>query len=123
MDILNTIQTFGLSIRQIPNEVTSCYSIQHHKEGNEIVYVTLDSHWNYEPFKKKHKDSPNYIFDDDTKTIKRALTKETTIPKNAGYWMCKQVNNTSSQVSWNIKTDNLAPTLEESVQLFLNNRT
>ena len=39
------------------------------------------------------------------------------IPKYAGYWMCKQVLNTDSQVHWSLKLDNLAATLEESVAM------
>lgn len=122
IDILQIIQDFGLSIRQIPTEVTSTYSIVHHKEGNEIVYKKLSNHWNYDVFKKKHENSPNYIFCDETQTIMRALTKETIIPKNAGYWMCKQMLDNNSTVKWDSREDNLAPTLKESIESFLNNR-
>lgn len=98
MNILEIIQKHGLSIRQIPNEVTSCYSMHHHKEGNEIVCHTLSNSINYLPFKKKMNHRQDYVFDDDTQTVKRIFTKEVKIPNKAGYWMCKQVNNTSSQV-------------------------
>ena len=37
--------------------------------------------------------------------------------------MCKQVENTNSSVAWNIKKDNLAYNLKESVNLFLKNNT
>jgi hypothetical protein len=45
------------------------------------------------------------------------------IPQHPGYWMCKRVNNTRSRVEWNDKTDNLAPTLEESINLYLRKET
>lgn len=91
VEVLATIVQYGLSIRQIPLKVVSTYHIRHYKEGDEIVEI---------------------------KGVE--YCRRTRIPANPGYWMCKQVRNTSSMVSWDIKTDNLAPTLSESVALFLN---
>lgn len=122
MNILKIIIENGLSIRQIPEKLDYTWSINNHKEGNEIIEDTINPknyNYNYKPFKEKYKDDPNYKFYDDVQKIVRLLTKETVFPTYAGYWMCKKVNSTSSTVSWNIKTDNLAPTLEESVKLFL----
>ena len=44
---------------------------------------------------------------------------EVRIPKHAGMFMCKSVFNTDSMVRWNLKTDNLADTLEGSIEKFL----
>ena len=123
MNTLEIIIKNGLSIRQIPKQTISLHEIRHHKENQEIVLQTLSNHWNYKPFKKRHVDNKNFIFDDTTETIKRKFTKKITIPKNAGFWMCKQVENTNSSVAWNIKKDNLAYNLKESVNLFLKNNT
>lgn len=120
-DYFKIITDNGLTIRQIPKEVKSTFSMRNHKKGQKIVYETLDNHINYIPFKKKHEHREDLIFDDETETIKRAYTQKITIPSDAGYWMCKQVKNTDSIIRWNKKTDNLAPTLEESINKFLTN--
>jgi len=39
----------------------------------------------------------------------------------SGKFMVKQVNHNNTMVKWNIKTDNTADTLEESIKLFLKN--
>jgi len=120
MDMIQIIEKYGLSIRQIPKETRALYDMRHHKEGNKIVYSSLDmEHINYIPFKKKRGDDSGLIFDDANQTIKRRYTEVLTVPNKAGYWMCKQVKSTSSSVQWNIKKDNLASTLEKSLQLFL----
>tara|TARA_R110000851_G_scaffold82212_1_gene180332 strand:- start:75 stop:455 length:381 start_codon:yes stop_codon:yes gene_type:complete len=123
MNTLEIIIKNGLSIRQIPKQTISLHEIRHHKENQEIVFHTLPNHCNYKPFKKKNGDNKNYIFDDATETIKRKFTKKITIPKNSGFWMCKQVKNTNSSIAWDIKKDNLASNLKESVNLFLKNNT
>lgn len=101
-DLINTIVEYGLSIRQIPYSVSSCYEIRHFKEGDKIIERTVRTQDGF---------------------VKRQYCVRTNIPKNAGYWMCRQVKSTNSQVQWDSRIDNLAPTLEESVQLFLKNRT
>ncbi|NDB65561.1 MAG: hypothetical protein EB168_07835 [Euryarchaeota archaeon] len=35
------------------------------------------------------------------------------------HWMCKQIGHNQRLVKWDATKDNLAPTLEESIQLFL----
>lgn len=90
MNTLTAIIVYGLSIRQIPQQTRRLYDPRHMKQGLELV--TIDG-------------------------IKYA--QQIKIPKHAGYWMCKQITSTSAQVVWNTKTDNIAPTLKESVDLFL----
>lgn len=120
MNTLEIIKKYGLSIRQIPKEVVSLYSMLHRKEGNEIVYHDIDmSNRKYELYKKKLINRQDFIFDDERQRAQRMFTKEVRIPKNPGFWMCKQVNSTNGSVTWNKKEDNLAPTLEDSVKLFL----
>lgn len=90
MDALSIIKEYGLSVRQIPEMTVSRYEMRHFKEGDEIINV-------------KGKD----------------YCLRYRKPLNPGYWMCKQVQTTDSTVNWNIKTDNLAPSLELSVKLFI----
>lgn len=121
MKAYTTIVKYGLSVRQIPEVVFSTWDFKLHKEGNEIIEVVLDTvKYPYEFLKKLHGGKDNFIFDEENQTVKRLYTRESKIPKNAGWWMCKQVNNTSSNVAWNMSKDNLAPTLEKSIELFLN---
>lgn len=95
MNIIETIEKYNLSIRRIPDKVVSVYEISHILPGDEII---------------GHNG--------------RQFARRTKIPKNAGKYMCQSVKNTSSMVQWNTKTDNLAPSLEESIALFLqNNKT
>lgn len=96
MDILEIILKYGLSIRQIPLQRVETYSMHSYREGFEII------------------DVPPTKYNVEGKACRRI-----TIPNHAGYWMCKQVNDTDSRVQWNIKRDNLAPTLEESIGKFI----
>jgi len=98
MDTLKTIIAHGLSIRQIPLVKRWCMDIRHAQPGDET-------------FERTHKVG--------SKTVTRQYCRKTKIPANAGYWMCKVVDDTGSLVRWSIKTDNLAPTLRESVELYL----
>lgn len=92
-EILEIIEKYNLMVRRFPDKEIGLHEMRHHKEGNEIVT-------------------------DGT----RQFTREITIPKLAGYWMVQQSRNCLSNVAWNIITDHLAPTLEESIQLFLKGR-
>ena len=84
--IIQLMDKHCITVRQIPRELVSVFEIQHMKKGDEII---------------------------ETKNgIKRC--KRRTIPKNAGYWMAKQIDHTFSTVRWD-KKDNLSPTLEEAV--------
>ena len=40
----------------------------------------------------------------------------------SGKFMVKQVNHNTTMVKWNIKTDNCADSLEESIKLFLRSK-
>lgn len=91
MDIAKVIAQYNLSVRYIPLVTYGLHEMRYHKEGNEII-ITENG---------------------------RKLTKETIIPKNAGKYMIKQVNNTILTVQWNSHDDNLSDTLEGSISLFL----
>ena len=84
------IEQYNLSIRRIPNKVCEIHDIRHYQAGDEIIEN------NGRKFCRRYK-----------------------IPKNAGKYMCKQVNDIGSIVRWNLKTDNLSDTLQESINLFL----
>jgi hypothetical protein len=93
-NILEVIDEYGLAIRRLPRLVIGTYEMRYYQEGDEVVRAKNG----------------------------RCYTRRITVPKNAGMYMVKEVNNTSSTVSWDTKKDNLAKTLEESVELFLKNK-
>lgn len=93
MTTCQLIEKHGLSVRQIPFEVFESYEMSHYREGDEII--------------EQHFPSGRT----------RRLCRRKRTPSNAGFWMCKRLRDTGSLVRWNIKTDNLAPTLSESVSL------
>ena len=90
MDTVDLIKKYGIAIRQIPTEVYSCMEMRYFREGDEIVENNT-----------------------------RSLCRRKRIPVNPGYWMCKQIKDTDSIVRWNIRTDNLAATLEESITMLV----
>ena len=118
MNTLQTIIDHGLSVRRIPLEVVSLSELQHAKEDSEIVEYPTDP--TYAAFHDKyHTDSPNFRKDESGIWYRRYV-RTVHIPNNAGYWMCQSTSNsTSSRVEWRTKDHHLAPTLEESVSLYL----
>jgi hypothetical protein len=96
VNTLDLIIKYGIACRQIPEKVVSKWS-----KG----YTTSNP------------SSTLSIIEENGKE----LVKEVRIPANAGYWMTQLCKDTSSQMSWNIETCNLAPTLQESVELLMKN--
>jgi hypothetical protein len=92
MDLIKIIKEHNLSIRRFPDKDVSVHEMRHFKEGDEII------EWG--PRKIK-------------------MCRHTTIPKHAGWYMVQQINNTGNIVFWKDSIDTLAPTLEESINLFL----
>jgi hypothetical protein len=92
LDILLEIEKHNLSIRRIPDRVCEVNDIRHHRSGDEILELS--------PGKK--------------------FVRRYRVPKWAGYYMCKTIDETGSTVIWNVKKDNLAPNLEDSIKKFLN---
>lgn len=90
MDIISIITEHNLSIRRIPNIIPETYDIRHIKEGDEIITIGT-----------------------------RRFCRRYRTPTHAGWFLCKPVNDTMAAVSWKFETDNLAPTLEQSIQMFL----
>ena len=88
--ILEAIEKHNLSVRRVPNAVYGTYEMRHHKEGNEIIEIKG-----------------------------RQFTKETTIPKHAGWYMVQPIKNIWSTVHWSFKTCFPAPTLAGSIEFFL----
>ena len=114
-ELLNIIIEHGLSIRQIPKFVVNTHEMRHYNsEKHTIIEIELKEKWHYKYWKDKY---PNSI--DEDKIVYRKYVQENKGPQNAGCWMCKQVKNTSSRVEWSIKDDNLAPTLLESITIYL----
>lgn len=117
--ILSAIIEHGLSIRQVPLEVVSLYTFSSGLtfENPEIVEHEVTDKSLKKHLTEKKQNDPNWRFDGEK--VFRRFIRVVKIPNNAGHWMCKQVSNTSSRVEWSSKTDNLAPTLEKSVEKFL----
>lgn len=89
-DILNAINEHCLSVRKIPEIVVSRWSAHNPKAGDKIVNVNG-----------------------------RDYVQTEKIPEHAGWYMCQSVKDTGSMVRWSMKEHHLAPTLGESVELFL----
>lgn len=124
MSTLDLIKKHGLSIRQIPEVVHSLLIMSRFEKGDEIVTVEIPEKTQALVRRemerlKEPAETANYVEDPVTGKIRRRFAKKARIPKNAGYWMCKVSNHTSSTEHWDKKVDNLAPTLEKSIELFL----
>lgn len=119
IDTLTVIVEYGLSVRRIPPTVTHTREMHYHREGNTIVEVDVTDRFGFEAARRLARDGSNWRFDEDHKRAYRRYTQWVTVPEHAGYWMCQQVSDTSSTVMWNTRKHHLAPTLSESVKLFL----
>ena len=124
-DILEMIDKHNLSIRRIPDSVTKMWTTSPNgdvrKSSNPNVTITA-VRMSITDF---HGDNPTlYQVKNWNKNYPdgyKVFSKEVTIPKHAGWYMCKSVNNSDSTVRWMMEKDNLAPTLRESIELFLSN--
>jgi hypothetical protein len=119
-DILSLIEEHGLSIRQIPKEIFgTCGKKEHISEDEEFigeVECVIQEDCDETTFLKyKHQRLWGDTFYWKDRKIYRKFFKYRRIPNNPGKWMAKQVNDTSTSVSWSIKKDNLSTTLEEAV--------
>lgn len=108
MNIVEIIEKYNLSIRRIPDILTETNDIRHYREGDEIVILTVDK------VAPKFKKSFAERFPEGRKFCRRYK-----VPENAGKYMVKRVDNNFSAVSWDARKDNLADTLEGSIELFL----
>lgn len=93
LSIIQVIEKYNLSVRRIPDSVTEVNEIRHRKEGDEVITQ-----------------------------YGRQFCRRTRIPEHAGWYMVKPINDTGSMVRWDAKKDNLAETLEGSIELFLGGR-
>lgn len=121
-ETFDAIIKYGLSIRQIPKEIHSHFTMERYNPLEHTVVeqeVTLPNVYKYWKNQDPDHCAKHVRFDDVRQIIYRKYACETKIPQYAGYWMCKQVNDTSSKVQWIMQNSNLAPTLNESVELFL----
>jgi hypothetical protein len=96
-NILSIIEEYGLSIRKIPDVVTSLYTLSALQRSNSLR-------------------EDDVVF---AGPSGREMVKRYRVPKYAGYWMCQQVFDTDSTVVWSYARHHLKPTLEESVLDFL----
>lgn len=122
--LLDLIIENGLSLRQIPKTVTIAYSFDQklfdREPGWEIIENVSKQNVTEEQYlKAKTKLFPDPNFRWENGTIYRKCMKKISQPEHAGWWMCQKVVDTSSTVLWNKTKHNLAPTLAESVSLFL----
>lgn len=94
----DALVTHGLMIRQIPEKVVSTLDVRHR-----------DSYPDAKVVERPNRFGGTY----------RCLVHER-VPENAGWWMCQRSpSHTGAGTQWSAKDHNVAPTLEESVQLFL----
>lgn len=124
MDTLDLIKKYGISIRQIPFEIKEAIRVDFDKNQEfvqgknaqikELVIRHNVSEKEWEHFHKQRNFSKyvryrnNSIFEDFYIIVK--------VPEAAGKWMAKVVKHNDTLVRWNITTDNLSDTLEESVR-------
>ncbi len=120
--LIETIKAYGLSVRQIPLRVEHNYEMGQFKEGDVVVEHEIPNP-QFDWLKKKCINPANYRFVEETKQVFRRFVQRFTIPTHAGYWMCQRSQGTSTRMEWSKETDNLAPTLEESVAKFLEPKT
>ncbi len=92
-DILDCIDKNNLSVRRIPNRIVNLWTFTKRYEGDVFVFRN-----------------------------NREFREEVKIPERGGWYMVQEVNDTNSMVRWNYKRDNLAPTLSESIELYLKNK-
>lgn len=115
--LIQAITNHGLMVRQIPNEVVSKWRINPYTRDElpadaeiEIHKPSLsDFNGNQHAYDQYYKNFPNG----------RELWVERRIPTHAGYWLTKKATHTSTAVQWSLTDDCLAPTLNESVALWL----
>lgn len=128
MNYLEVIKEHGLMVRQIPLENRETYCANSIKTGRrkdltefEFFWreINLDGRFKYENLKEMHKGKDYFKFDDEDQKIFRHYATRVKANKNGGFWMCKKSTGTGSNIAWCKKSDCLAPTLEESVDLFL----
>lgn len=96
-EILQLIEKYGLSVRQIPQKVISTLDIRHELPGDKVKTVTYNA------------GQPN--------EFPRTYCQRERIPKNAGWWMSKVMKDTGETVIWSADKDHLTPTIAESVQM------
>lgn len=91
-DLIKLIEKYNLAIRRIPDKIINLYDMRHYKDGDELYLSDITG---------------------------KQYVQRVRIPKYAGWYLVKEVNSTGSIVKWDIKKDNLAETLEESINLFI----
>jgi len=104
-EILDAIEEHFLSVRRIPLETVSVYEGHHrdrHPDGETILRDV------------KRKIDGKYT------SVKAEYVRVVTVPKFAGWYMCQSLAGTTrSCIDWNRKEHNLAPSLSESIGLYL----
>ncbi|MGL5690433.1 MAG: hypothetical protein ACRDD8_06380 [Bacteroidales bacterium] len=129
MNTLDIIITHGLSVRQIPTEIIHSYakSCCNSFQNNPMFHFVEDFHHKmninlsesqFEVRKKESKWGDDIYYKDGS--TYRIFSRYKSFPKNGGWWMVQKTNHTDSQVIWSKKDCFLAPTLEESVSLYMN---
>lgn len=111
-NLIDIIQEHSLTVRCLPYKVISHWS---YREGDEerVKGKYYDSKGNVKNVKK------TVIFSEEWN---RKMVREERIVENGGWWYVKSTPHTSSTVKFNRKYDKFfAPTLEEAIQLYLDN--
>jgi len=143
-EILQIIADNFLCVRRLPFEVISHYSYREGDEerikqpvmleGGKTLNVTkeiITQNFDLEHFQKTkppkwEKGTPEQRFEHYKKILPngRKLVREVRTVEQGGWYYVTPVKNTSSSVTFSKKSDDcfFAPTLEEAIQLYLNNK-
>lgn len=107
-EILQVIHENCLSVRRIAPEDWQTVDIAHYREGDTITTLTVDQvHPNSKTYFAKH-------FPNGRKFCRRRIIHDTD-----GHYMVQKVTDRGSICRWDYKRDFGAPTLQESISLFL----
>jgi hypothetical protein len=99
MDIIKVIQDNSLTVRCLPHIVTTRWSYREGAKLKDNQTIVFSESWNIN------------------------LVQEVREVENGGWWYVKETKNTSSTVQFSRKYDKFfAPTLEEAIQMYLDNK-
>jgi hypothetical protein len=115
-DYFQLIKEHSIATRQIPKKIVRHWTINKNEtiRDSDTIVESLCKHT---PLKHQQQD-PMFIFKNGQ--WYRRLKEEVKTPKDAGKWMCQiSPNDTSCELRWDKKRDNLADTLEGSIDKLL----
>lgn len=112
--LIDVIVTHGLAVRQLPpldDTVTTSTEVEVpcDREEYDAIKATM----------QQVPEQNRWRFDDESKRAFVDVTGALNYICNASHWMCMQIPHRGATVRWESRAVHMAPTLEESVQKFL----